>query len=79
MGHSIPDGKGHMTDNMIVNIDHLEVSPDGKWLYFEPVGGPLSRVPTSLLVSNVAASGPWPLMQLCKEEPPGVNPAAFAS
>ncbi|MGI4778403.1 MAG: L-dopachrome tautomerase-related protein [Janthinobacterium lividum] len=45
----IPDSTGRMTTDKLVNIDQLEVSPDGKWLYYEPIGGPLSRVPTRLL------------------------------
>ncbi|CEF42413.1 hypothetical protein ASN_3170 [Acetobacter senegalensis] len=51
---------------LLVNADPLEVSPDGKWLYFGPLEGPWSRVPTALLDdSNVsstdlsAAVQPW--------------------
>jgi sugar lactone lactonase YvrE len=32
-----------------VNADPLEVSKDGKWLYFGPLEGPWSKVPTKLL------------------------------
>jgi hypothetical protein len=32
-----------------VNADPLEVSPDGKWLYFAPLSGPWSRVETRWL------------------------------
>lgn len=32
-----------------VHSDPLEVSPDGAWLYFGPLEGPWSRVPTHLL------------------------------
>ncbi|MGO4330645.1 SMP-30/gluconolactonase/LRE family protein [Cupriavidus sp. 2TAF22] len=45
----IPDSTGKPTSSKYVNIDQLEVSPDGKWLYFQPIGGPLARVPTALL------------------------------
>jgi sugar lactone lactonase YvrE len=27
-----------------INADQLEVSPDGKWFYFQPVSGPLARI-----------------------------------
>lgn len=33
----------------IVNSDALELSPDGKWLYYQPLSGPLYRVPTASL------------------------------
>jgi sugar lactone lactonase YvrE len=29
-----------------VHADQLEVSPDGKWLYFQPASGPLARIET---------------------------------
>ncbi|WP_226504629.1 major royal jelly family protein [Pseudomonas sp. MWU16-30317] len=32
-----------------VQSDPLEISPDGKWLYFQPMSGPLWRVPTDAL------------------------------
>ena len=32
-----------------------------------------------LAFSNVAASGPCPVMQLCSEQPPGAKPSALAS
>lgn len=32
-----------------VQADQLEVSPDGKWLYFQPAAGPMSRVATALV------------------------------
>lgn len=32
-----------------VHSDPIEVSPDGKWLYFQPLSGPLWRVPTTAL------------------------------
>lgn len=34
---------------LLVNSDPLEVSPDGHWLWFGPLEGPWSRVPTRLL------------------------------
>ena len=39
-----PDGQP-----VLVHVDQLEVSPDGKYLYFQPVSGPLSRVETRFL------------------------------
>lgn len=62
---------GHVVENgphqpLLVNVDPLEVSPDGKWLYFGPLEGPWSRIPTALLddpdVSSTdlsAAVQPW--------------------
>ncbi|MBM9400082.1 hypothetical protein JUN65_00525 [Gluconacetobacter azotocaptans] len=40
---------------LLVNADPLEVSPDGKWLYFGPLEGPWSKLPTGLL-DNPATS-----------------------
>ncbi|MFT4113893.1 L-dopachrome tautomerase-related protein [Silvibacterium sp.] len=34
---------------VILNADQMEVSPDGKWFYFQPLSGPLYRIETSLL------------------------------
>lgn len=34
-----------------IHSDQLEVSPDGKWFYFQPVSGPLVRVPLHLLIN----------------------------
>ncbi len=34
---------------VFVHADQLEVSPDGRWLYFQPCCGPLYRLATSLL------------------------------
>lgn len=45
----IPDSNGKPTYSKYVNIDQIEVSPDGKWLYYQPIGGPLARVPTALI------------------------------
>ena len=36
-------------------------------------------VSARLALSTVAASGPWPLMQLCSEAPPGKKPPSLAS
>lgn len=32
-----------------VHADQLEISPDGRWLYFQPATGPLSRIETKWL------------------------------
>jgi len=45
----IPAWWGGTTHDKYVNVDQLEVSPDGAWLYFQAIGGPLARVRTSLL------------------------------
>ncbi|MBS1091005.1 hypothetical protein JK208_05215 [Gluconobacter sp. Dm-74] len=62
---------GHVVESrlhqpLLVNVDPLEVSPDGKWLYFGPLEGPWSQVPTALLddpnISSTdlsAAVKPW--------------------
>lgn len=34
----------------IVNISQMEISPDGQWLYFEPLCGPVYKLDTDLLV-----------------------------
>lgn len=39
-----PDGSDHQ-----VHADPLEISPDGQWLYYQPLSGPLWRVPTVAL------------------------------
>ena len=56
-----PDGQP-----LRVNSDPLEVSNDGQWLYFGPLEGPWSKVPTSLLDDDqtssealAAAVEPW--------------------
>lgn len=41
--------ESHPHQPLLVNVDPLEVSPDGTWLYFGPLEGPWSRVPTALL------------------------------
>ena len=52
-GRSIvgPDGK-----LLYINSDQLEVSPDGRWLYFQPASGPLSRIETKWLDTSVSES-----------------------
>jgi sugar lactone lactonase YvrE len=37
---------GPKNQPLIVNADQLEVSPDRRWLYYQPLSGPLWRVPT---------------------------------
>jgi len=39
-----PDGKPAM-----IHADQLEVTPDGRYLYIQPLSGPMSRVATALL------------------------------
>lgn len=39
-----PDGKP-----LILNTDQKEASPDGRWLYFQPLAGPMYRVETRWL------------------------------
>ncbi|MBD1551102.1 SMP-30/gluconolactonase/LRE family protein [Pseudomonas typographi] len=45
-GHVLlmPDGSDHQ-----VHSDPIEISPDGKWLYYQALTGPLWRVPTAAL------------------------------
>ena len=45
----IPAWWGGVTNEKMVNVDQVEVSPDGEWLYFAPIGGPLARVRTRLI------------------------------
>ncbi len=45
-----PDGKP-----MMIHADQLEVGVDGKYLYFQPLPGPMSRIPTSLLDDDAAS------------------------
>lgn len=40
----LADGSDHQ-----VHSDPIELSPDGKWLYYQPLSGPLWRVPTKAL------------------------------
>ncbi|MDN5284510.1 MAG: major royal jelly protein [Mucilaginibacter sp.] len=41
----------HLNDGkeLRVNADQMEISPDGKWFYFQPVSGPLARTATVYL------------------------------
>lgn len=39
-----PEGK-----EIVVNADQLELSPDAKWLYYQPASGPMSRIETRWL------------------------------
>jgi sugar lactone lactonase YvrE len=34
---------------VILHADQMEVSPDGKWFYFQPLSGPMHRIETRLL------------------------------
>ena len=34
---------------VMINVDDLALSPDGKFLYYQPLPGPMSRIATSLL------------------------------
>jgi sugar lactone lactonase YvrE len=36
-------------DEVRMHADHLEVSPDGRYLYYQPASGPLSRIETRWL------------------------------
>lgn len=48
----IVDGEPVLAPNgelLKVNADPLELSPDGKWLYYGPLNGPMYRVPTASL------------------------------
>ncbi|MBS1095995.1 hypothetical protein JK191_00060 [Gluconobacter sphaericus] len=67
---------GHVLENgphqpLLVNVDPLEVSPDGKWLYFGPLEGPWSRIPTALLDDpNVASTDLSAAVQPWADLPP---------
>ena len=39
-----PDG-----EPLLLNTDQMEVSPDGRWLYFQPLAGPMYRIETRWL------------------------------
>ncbi|PYD73551.1 L-dopachrome tautomerase-related protein [Novacetimonas hansenii] len=34
----------------IINISQMAISPDGKWLYFEPLSGPIYKLGTDVLI-----------------------------
>lgn len=45
-GRQLIDAKGHP---VVVHADQLEVSGDGRWLYYQPCSGPMFRIETRLL------------------------------
>lgn len=45
-GKIMKDEKGN---EVRIHADQLEISPDGKWLYFQPASGPLWRIKTQYL------------------------------
>ncbi|MDF2852955.1 MAG: major royal jelly protein [Sphingobacterium multivorum] len=45
-GKIMKDEKGN---KVRIHADQLELSPDGKWLYFQPASGPLWRIETKYL------------------------------
>lgn len=52
----MPGGKPLIGPNgkpVYINADQLEVSPDGRWLYFQPLCGPLSRIETKWLEATI--------------------------
>ncbi|WP_249211412.1 major royal jelly family protein [Gluconobacter cerinus] len=67
---------GHVVENgphqpLLVNADPLEVSPDGKWLYFGPLEGAWSQVPTALLDDpNVSSTDLSAAVKLWADLPP---------
>jgi sugar lactone lactonase YvrE len=53
--------EGHVLHDMddkpvYVHADQLEVSPDGRWLYYQPASGPLFRIETRWLAPQVQES-----------------------
>lgn len=48
-GKELRTGDGQL---LKVNADQLEVSPDGKWFYFQPVSGPLARIELKYLLDG---------------------------
>ncbi|PPJ57909.1 hypothetical protein CBER1_09944 [Cercospora berteroae] len=45
-GHYLTSPEGKL---QYIHADHLEISPDGKWFYFQPANGGLSRIETKYL------------------------------
>ncbi|WP_249128364.1 major royal jelly family protein [Bradyrhizobium lablabi] len=45
-GRQLVDAKGRP---VVVHADQLEVSGDGRWLYYQPCSGPMSRIETRFL------------------------------
>jgi hypothetical protein len=52
-GHELHDMK---EKPVLVHADQLELSPDGRWLYYQPASGPLSRIETQWLKRDVKAT-----------------------
>ncbi len=44
--------KDEKVNEVRIHADQLEISPDGKWLYFQPASGPLWRVETQYLIDE---------------------------
>ena len=40
---------------ILLNTDQMEVSPDGQWLYFQPLAGPMYRIATKWIDDPAAA------------------------
>ena len=53
-GRELHDAQGR---SMFVQADQLEVSPDGRWLYYQPCDGGMSRVETRLLDDPAVGDG----------------------
>jgi hypothetical protein len=49
-GKTLHNAKG---EAVYIHADQLEVSPDGRWLYYQPATGPLSRIETQWLDPKV--------------------------
>ncbi|KAL1600812.1 hypothetical protein SLS60_007200 [Paraconiothyrium brasiliense] len=54
LAHSPKSADGHLIRNMDGTLqytpsDQLEVSPDGKWFYYQPASGAMSRIQTAYL------------------------------
>ncbi|MBB3173907.1 sugar lactone lactonase YvrE [Endobacter medicaginis] len=45
-GRPLRDAKG---DPVVIHADQLEISPDGRWFYYQPSNGRLSRIETRFL------------------------------
>ena len=52
-GKSLLDAKGRP---VVVNADQMEVSPDGRWFYYQPCSGGMSRIETHWLDDATATS-----------------------
>ncbi|WP_347557174.1 L-dopachrome tautomerase-related protein [Robbsia sp. KACC 23696] len=61
-----PDGKAAVT-----NSDPIEISPDGNWLYYQPLTGPLYRVPTAALRDpNLSEAALGAMVEMVYDTPP---------